>query len=366
MHKRILTSSPEHCMAPAVSPSSGGKVNVEIVSASDLRASDWTPGSSSDPYCTCEIPGKPHSKIQTSAMQNTTNPTWNHKATIAEYTAGEHLEFTVLDQGRGKKDDILGKAVLNNAQFHKVGEFDGDLPLSHGGGFLRVKVEPLQICTDISLFTRHWVVTGKGRGGMRNDTSGEVGFAFLAKTAVLVTALGRQLSPGQNELSGQVRVTLWCSDTKAALVSVCIGPDSSVEDRYAYTALQGDHVRLERGKEYRLSQQCTDGMPDVWFDGVVEPGELESGSSVDYAEFRGSVSGDGDGFPSRNDIDDRLPRERRRAGMLNLKMKVATSAHKGQQLSKAAMYNLGMSEAMPRTERPERLAIRFVCMSPSP
>jgi len=158
---------------------------------------------------------------------------------------------------------------------------------------------------------------------MRNDWNGDVGFRFVAKTALVVTALGRQapvteFGPGV-ALAERVAVTLWSAESGAPLRVASVGPESEVEGGYAYSLLK-EEVLLDSGKEYRLSQQCTAGMLDMWFDGVIPPLELSEWSAGRLAEFRGGVYRDGFGYPGSHDDDERFPTKYRRAGMLNFKM----------------------------------------------
>merc|ERR1711920_381633 len=154
------------------------------------------------------------------------------------------------------------------------------------------------------------------------------------------------------QLRGEALVTLWYDD-KSVLVSASVGPDSAVDGDYAYAKLKKP-TTLKAGKEYRLSQQCSSGMPDYWFDGVVTPAELATGCSL--ADYRGSVYCDGVGYPDKSDNDSRYPPHCRRAGMLNMLMKKpkAPGSPKSSQ---------GPPKSSVKTQRPDRLAIRFVCMS---
>lgn len=107
------------------------KLIIKISSAKGLRSADWT--GKSDPYCTCEIPGKRGSKIQTAVINKTTTPAWNHEHTIADYTPGDPLNFVVMDKDVWPKtDDVLGKATLAPEQFYPWG-FTGWLKLDIGG-----------------------------------------------------------------------------------------------------------------------------------------------------------------------------------------------------------------------------------------
>jgi len=122
-------------------------VKVTIVSARSLRNADFV--GKSDPYCECEIVGKPNSKFATAVIDDNLNPEWNHEAEITGYNVGDSLTFTVKDKDNDliKSDDFLGRVTLTTAQFFEAG-FEGELPLSCAGkgveAFLKVKVQLVQ------------------------------------------------------------------------------------------------------------------------------------------------------------------------------------------------------------------------------
>lgn len=143
--------------------------------------------------------------------------------------------------------------------------------------------------------------------GNRNDWDGEIGIAFVAKATFAITALGRH---ADQQLAAPTRVTLWSAVTREAMASVVVGPQSPLENAYAYEALP-QRITLRPGCEYRLSQQCAGGMPDLWYDGRAED---ESNWEARYATFVGSAFNFHGGYPSFDDG------ERRRAGMVNFKI----------------------------------------------
>merc|ERR1712187_973092 len=89
------------------------KLQVTIERAENLPMVDW----SSDPYCECEIIGKPGSAFATGVCWRTTQPVWNTTAALPEYSEGDSLEFVVRDQ----EDDILGVARLSASQISETG-----------------------------------------------------------------------------------------------------------------------------------------------------------------------------------------------------------------------------------------------------
>jgi len=106
------------------------RLRVMITSAEGLRNADWI--GKSDPYCVCEVPGKPYTRFKTEVRSNTLEPVWNKQCDF-DYTPGDLLEFSVFDKDIWpKSDDFLGSARLPAEHFYPNG-FDGKLPLDDQG-----------------------------------------------------------------------------------------------------------------------------------------------------------------------------------------------------------------------------------------
>jgi hypothetical protein len=146
-------------------------------------------------------------------------------------------------------------------------------------------------------FTGFW-------NGNRNNWNGDVGYDFRANDDISITHLGRALFNGA--LREYAMVSLWSTQSQALLASVSVGPSSRVDGNYAYEALPSP-VQLESGQEYRITQQCHNGMPDSWYD--ASEFALTQANSV--ATFIGGVYRSGNGYPLNNDGAYRRP------GMLN-------------------------------------------------
>merc|ERR1712216_275951 len=69
------------------------QLRVSIINAKGLRNADF--GGVSDPYCTCQIPGKSWSLFQTAVINDMLNPVWNEEHVINDYTQGDPLMFEV-------------------------------------------------------------------------------------------------------------------------------------------------------------------------------------------------------------------------------------------------------------------------------
>merc|ERR1712062_194845 len=69
------------------------KVWLTMISARGLRNADYM--GKSDPYCICEISGKPDVSMMTEVIENNLNPEWNHETEIIGYRIPDNLTFTV-------------------------------------------------------------------------------------------------------------------------------------------------------------------------------------------------------------------------------------------------------------------------------
>jgi len=111
------------------------RVQVSIVEARGLRKADLL--SDSDPFCVCQVLGRPESTWQTAWKQNTHDPEWNEMRELVTYRKQDSIEFSVYDYDDGfwciaDSKDFLGKATLKSDQFHPAG-FHGVLPLEGAG-----------------------------------------------------------------------------------------------------------------------------------------------------------------------------------------------------------------------------------------
>lgn len=99
-------------------------LRIAILGAQGLQGMDTT-GKDSNPYCTVEIIGKPHTRIQTHVVKGNLTPQWNFQGVMRHYEIGDVLIFSVWDkdvQGQDM-DDLLGKTLLSDD------DFDTDEPM---------------------------------------------------------------------------------------------------------------------------------------------------------------------------------------------------------------------------------------------
>jgi len=170
-------------------------LRIMIVGAAGLRDADLMPGSGmSDPYCTCELLGKPHaSQVQTQVVKNTPNPLWNHEADLQDYTIGDTLVFKVYGQDSGKRDDYLGSLTVRSDMFDPHG-FEGELPLQESG-------------TGITATLRLRIPSRDERQQCIENGEAEVGVAALREEVQYLTEVVRRevesLHEGIDLLAGQ-------------------------------------------------------------------------------------------------------------------------------------------------------------------
>jgi len=117
------------------------RVRVSIISAKGLRRADLT--GSSDPYCVCQVAGKPHIMFKTQYINKTLAPVWNETQELPGYRRHDDIKFDIWDHDDDPAlsccdfwagDDHLGDVTLKSADVHPNG-FAGELHLAHAGRF---------------------------------------------------------------------------------------------------------------------------------------------------------------------------------------------------------------------------------------
>uniref|UniRef100_A0A5K3FBI6 Beta-1,4-galactosyltransferase n=3 Tax=Mesocestoides corti TaxID=53468 RepID=A0A5K3FBI6_MESCO len=104
-------------------PSAQGAVRIEVISASDLVASDVNiVGKSSDPYCVVRVGAE---KFVTSVKLKTLNPTWNECfVAIVDQRIGQSVVIEVWDEDKSSKDDELGLTSIPIEQVYLCGQLN--------------------------------------------------------------------------------------------------------------------------------------------------------------------------------------------------------------------------------------------------
>mmetsp|Transcript_132340 Transcript_132340/g.382581 ORF Transcript_132340/g.382581 Transcript_132340/m.382581 type:complete len:462 (-) Transcript_132340:132-1517(-) len=107
---------PEPPTEPQVQPplESTRLLSVTILSARGLRDADFMPGSDkSDPYCRCEIVGKPNSWFKTGVVRDCLDPVWNHTELMEDYEEGDVLMFSVYDEDDASQNKNASISYMN-------------------------------------------------------------------------------------------------------------------------------------------------------------------------------------------------------------------------------------------------------------
>jgi hypothetical protein len=84
----------------------------------------------SDPYATCQVLGKPRSKVKTHVVGDTECPTFNEAFTVVGWNEGEALDFTIFDHDLSGAHDMIATIVMTADQFYPNG-FEGTVPLQN-------------------------------------------------------------------------------------------------------------------------------------------------------------------------------------------------------------------------------------------
>jgi ribosomal protein L40E len=115
------------------------RYEVNMVSATGLRNADWT--GKSDPYCICEVLGRPDTRVETPVCKGSTNPEWN-KTCEVDVARKDSLVFTLKDRDWPTGDDPLGSATLTGEQILKGldDEIEIDDPSQKRGSTAKLKI----------------------------------------------------------------------------------------------------------------------------------------------------------------------------------------------------------------------------------
>jgi len=106
----------------------GRRLKVKLLGVRGIRSS-----SAAEPFCACEIEGKPNTKVYIFG---------NRAAELGGFSDGDALKFTLRCQD-ASREHVLGQVSLDSAEV--VGGFEGELQLTQSGrggsAFLKVSIE---------------------------------------------------------------------------------------------------------------------------------------------------------------------------------------------------------------------------------
>lgn len=122
-------------------------IRLTIKGAAGLRGEDVKARGVTDPYCVCEVQGKPKTRIQTMALDGFHGVHWDHDGEIADFLAHDAITCSIYDQDAlaDDPDYFLGRTTLAGKQLLTRG-FKGEINLTDGGvhsAVLKLEVMPL-------------------------------------------------------------------------------------------------------------------------------------------------------------------------------------------------------------------------------
>jgi len=120
------------------------RVKVKVISATNLPNQEFM--GTSDPYCTCSIPG---AEFKTKEVDNNLNPEWNHDGELDWDCEGD-ISFVVKDSNNYRADKPMGNCTLAGSKV--LNGFNGDLPLLLDGkdaGTIKVEVHVVTLVSEI-------------------------------------------------------------------------------------------------------------------------------------------------------------------------------------------------------------------------
>jgi len=121
-------------------------LQVIIMEARRLRNADVV--GHSDPYCMCQLRGKPSTRFSTRVIWDTSHAKWQETCKFTSCTPDDVIEFRIYDKDFGTKDDLLGSAHVPVGPCLAGKSFNGELELDNdgmAGSTLRVRIDPLSV-----------------------------------------------------------------------------------------------------------------------------------------------------------------------------------------------------------------------------
>lgn len=89
------------------------------------------PGHAFNPFCSCELLGKPSVRMSTKVVRRSSKPSWGQEARMNGICADDSLVLRLWDKDMiaKRRDRLLGVALLAGGRFYEEG-FEGDLELA--------------------------------------------------------------------------------------------------------------------------------------------------------------------------------------------------------------------------------------------
>mmetsp|Transcript_17989 Transcript_17989/g.34615 ORF Transcript_17989/g.34615 Transcript_17989/m.34615 type:complete len:327 (-) Transcript_17989:138-1118(-) len=124
-------------------------IRLKIKGATGLKGEDARTRGMTDPYCVCEVQGKPRTKVQTMALDGFHGVHWDHDGEIVDFLAQDAITCSVYDMDAlaSDPDYFLGRTTLVGTKLLSQG-FKGELHLKDAGApsaVLKLEVMPLAL-----------------------------------------------------------------------------------------------------------------------------------------------------------------------------------------------------------------------------
>jgi len=124
-------------------------IRLTIKGATGLKGDDAQARGVTDPYCVCQVQGKPGAKVETMALDGFHGVHWDHDGEIADFMAQDAITCSIYDQDAlaGDPDYFLGRTSLLGTTLLSQG-FKGELHLKDAGvnsAVLKLEVMPLAL-----------------------------------------------------------------------------------------------------------------------------------------------------------------------------------------------------------------------------
>jgi len=125
-------------------------IRLTIKGATGLKGEDAAARGVTDPYCVCQVQGKPRAKVQTMALDGLHGVHWDHDGEIEDFLAHDAITCSIYDQDAlaADPDYFLGKTTLVGTTALLSHGFKGEMHLKDAGvdsAVLKLEIVPLAL-----------------------------------------------------------------------------------------------------------------------------------------------------------------------------------------------------------------------------
>jgi len=125
-------------------------IRLTIKGATGLKGEDASERGVTDPYCVCQVQGKPRAKVQTVALDGFHGVYWDHDGEIEDFLVHDAITCSIYDQDAlaSDPDYFLGRTDLVGTTALLSNGFKGELHLKDAGvhsAVLKLEIMPLAL-----------------------------------------------------------------------------------------------------------------------------------------------------------------------------------------------------------------------------